>query len=323
MINTKYVFILVMILLVGSMKDKLFKYDLKTTDEKHYEIVKNYLLNDSSLARSKLPIIWVHVKNDINSRSWKNFNSRNTDTPNQPYTNITIKSIVDKCGKQFNVCLIDDESFAKIIPGWVTDMSKIASPVKDKMRELAIAQILHLYGGILLPSTFVCFKNINKVYSCGCKKDKMFVGELVNRKISCNDFKVYPTTKIMGCKKNCEKMREYINYLENNISTDYTSESHFNGDNENWIKDEVEKDNIKLIKAEQLGALDSKNEIVTIDRLLKNTYINLNENAIGLYVDDEEILKRTNYQWFARMNAEQVMSSNTFLGKVLLTNSKY
>lgn len=322
MINTKYVFILVMILLVGSMKDKILNYDIKTSDEKHYDIVRQYLLNDSSLARSKLPIIWIHVTNEINSRSWKNFNSRNTDKTNQPYTNIIIKNIVDKCGQNFNVCLIDDESFAKIIPGWVTDMTKISSPVKDKMRELAIAQILYSYGGILLPSTFICFKDINEVYKQGCDKDNMFVGELVNRAITSSNYKVYPNTKIMGCKKECEIMREYINYLENNISSDYTSQSVFNGDNSNWIKDEIEKNNIKLIKAELLGALDTNNDLITIDRLLNNTYVSISKNAIGIYVDEKDILTRTNYQWFARLNAEQVMKSNTFLGKLLLTNSK-
>jgi len=310
-----------MLLLVGSMKNKLFNYDKKTTDEEHYEIVKKYLLNNSSLARSKLPIIWIHVPNDINARLWDNFYSRNTDHSNQPYTTIIIKNIVDKCGQHFNICLIDDNTFTKIIPGWTTDMTKLASPVKEKMRELAIAQILHLYGGVLMPSTFICFKDFNEVYQQYCDNNKMFVGELLNRTKSSDTYNVYPNTKIMGCIKKCEKMREYINYLENNISTDYTSQSVFNGDNANWITTEVEKGHINIIRAEMLGVIDANNKLVTIDRLLNNTFISLSKNAIGVYVSEEEILNRTCYQWFARMNAPQVLNSNTFLGKILLTNS--
>ena len=52
----------------------------------------------------------------MNARWWKSFGSRNTKCLNQPYQYLTIKSIVDKCGEHFNICLIDDKSFEKLIP---------------------------------------------------------------------------------------------------------------------------------------------------------------------------------------------------------------
>ena len=78
---------------------------------RNYKLVKKYLLNDSSLAQSKKPIIWIHMVYDINARWWPSFSSRNTDNLNQPYQYLTMKSIIDKCGEDFNVCLIDDDTF--------------------------------------------------------------------------------------------------------------------------------------------------------------------------------------------------------------------
>ena len=78
MISTKYVFMLVMLVLVGSMHDKILGYERITTDENHFALVKKYLLNDSSLARSNLPILWIHVEGEINARWWESFYSRNT-----------------------------------------------------------------------------------------------------------------------------------------------------------------------------------------------------------------------------------------------------
>ena len=322
MISTRYVFMLVMLVLVGSMHDKFINYESETTDESHYELVKKYLLNNSSLARSKLPILWIHVPAEINSRWWQSFYSRNTKCLNQPYQHITIKRIVDKCGGNFNVCLIDDDTFTKILPGWTTDMSKLASPVKEKIRELAIAKVLHAYGGVLMPSTFVCFDDFINIYDDGCSNESMFVGEFINRTLSSASHEVYPNTRLMGCKKKCSVMGDYINHLEHNTSTDYTNQSVFKGDNSNWCNEQISKNRIKLIKAEALGALDTNNKIVNIDRLMGDDYIDLHSNAIGLYIPQEEILSRTTYQWFARLNAEQVMNSNTYIGKLLLTNSQ-
>ena len=75
--------------------------------------------------------------------------------------------------------MIDDESFGKIIPGWTTDMTRIAPPIRQKVREIALARILYYYGGMLVPSSFICFKDLAGIYKAGVSKDKMFVGEFM------------------------------------------------------------------------------------------------------------------------------------------------
>lgn len=321
MVSMKYVFMLVLLVLVGSMHDKFIDYDTNNEQKVHYEMVKKYLLSESSLARSSLPIIWIHVDPEINARWWESFGSRNTTCLNQPYQLLCIKTIVDKCGKNFNVCLIDDNSFEKIIPGWTVDMTRISNPIKEKIRHLALARILHYYGGFLVPSSFICFKDLSGIYQAGVYNNKMFVGEFIDKNITATNKNVFPNTRMMGCKADCDMMKQFTNYLEQLVSSDFTAESIFLGNTSRWCKNEIDKDNIKLIKAEILGAIDTDKKVITIERLLGESYVDISSDAAGLYVPEKEILTRTAYRWFGRMNAKQVLESDTIVGKLLLVNS--
>ena len=317
----KYLFMLVMLILVGSMKDKLLTNDGLNEKNKHYDLVKDYLLNESSLARSKSPIIWIHVDPDINSRWWASFGSRNTKCLNQPYQLLCIKTIVDKCGGNFNICLIDDESFSKIIPGWTVDMSRISSPIREKMRELAMSRILNYYGGLLVPSSFICFKDLSGIYKAGVSGNKMFVGEFIDKNVTATNNKGCPNTRMMGCNSGCDMMKQYSSYLEQIVSTDFTDESVFLGNTSRWCKSEIDKGNIRLIKGEMLGAIDSDKSLITIERLMGSSYVDISPDAAGLFLPEKEILSRTAYKWFGRMNAKQVLASGTVAGKLLLVNS--
>ena len=48
-------------------------------EAKHYKLVEKYLLNSSTLARSKKPILWIHTDRETNSRWWASWGSRNTN----------------------------------------------------------------------------------------------------------------------------------------------------------------------------------------------------------------------------------------------------
>ena len=93
---------------VTSLINKV-KEGTEPTDE--YNLIQDYLLNESPLYGYNRPKLWIHSKYEINARKWKDFYSRNTTDLNQPYLYLTIKSIINHCGDDFNVCLIDDESF--------------------------------------------------------------------------------------------------------------------------------------------------------------------------------------------------------------------
>jgi hypothetical protein len=299
------------------------KYQSANDEDEHmknYRIVRKYLLNDSSLAQSKKPIIWIHMEYEANARQWQSFFSRKTDDLNQPYQYLTLKSIIDKCGQDFNICMIDDETFSNIIPGWTVDLSLVASPIKMKIRQLALARILYYYGGFLLPSSFLCFQNLAPLYYTLTEGDKMFVGELVARSDVSEQVNFFPSTKFMGCEKGCSLMSRYISYLEVNTSTDFTAESHFTGAYGRWCYEKITRGEMNVIPADMLGVKDAAGKPISIEVLMSNNFLNLSERVQGLYIPADEILKRTAYQWFARLSAKQALASDTMIGKYLLIN---
>jgi len=315
----KYGASLIVLLAVGVLYEKYKGYIDDDDDLKNYELVKKYLLNDSSLAQSKRPIIWIHLNYDQNSRNWLSFGSRNSDELNQPYLHLTIKSIIDKCGNDFNICLIDDDTFKNILPGWNIDLHMVADPVRSKLRQLALARTLHAFGGMLVPASFICFNNLKQVYNSGCRGNKMFVGELIDRNSTSANYNFYPSTSLMGCEKDNKVMAEYIQFLENVNSCDYTDEGNFVGCYSRWCNDKINVNEINLIKADILGVKDRTNKPVTIERLIGNSFIDLCANVVGVYVPHDEILKRNLYQWFARLSSKQVLEADTNISKYLLT----
>ena len=299
------------------------KYKVSEYEDEHmknYRLVKQYLLNDSSLAQSKKPIIWVHMVYEKNARWWPSFASRNTDNLNQPYQYLTLKSIIDKCGEDFNVCLIDDETFPNILPGWTVDLSLVADPIKTKIRQLALAKILYNYGGFLLPSSFLCFQNLAPLYHNLTADGKMFVGELVARTDVSDKVNFFPSTKFMGCQKECQMMYNYISYLEVTSSTDFTAESHFTGAMGRWCFDKINRGEMNMLPADMLGAKDTNGKTVTLEILMSNNFLNLSDRVQGLHIPADDILKRNAYQWFARLSAKQALESDTTVGKYLLIN---
>ncbi len=314
----KYIFTIITMTLIGILYEKYKDTELSDEDARNYELVKKYLLNDSSLAQSKRPLLWVHMTYDVNARWWPTFSSRNTNCLNQPYKFLTLKSIIDKCGNDFNICLIDDDTFSKILPGWTVNLNMVAEPIRGKIRQLALARVLHAFGGMLVPSSFICFQNLIDVYETNTSSNCMFVGELIDRGSTSQQVDFFPSTKLMGCTRGCPMMSEYIQYLENMNSTDHTAESNFLGDYGRWCFDKILKGDLNVVTADKLGVKDTRGNPVTIEALMGDGYIDLPNSALGLYVPDDEILKRTKFQWFARLSAKQALESETQIGKYLL-----
>ena len=102
------------------------------------ELIRKYLLNDSPLYGYNRPKLWIHSSYEYNARKWKSFGSRTSTDLNQPYIHLTIQSIIHHCGDDFNICLIDDDSFSQLIPGWKTNVSELSEPSLTYFRELAI-----------------------------------------------------------------------------------------------------------------------------------------------------------------------------------------
>ena len=325
---SSYIYSLILSMVLGFLYNRYKKsYDLDE-EMSNYAMVNKFLVgnddtidnkdNGLSLAKSKKPILWIHMNYDINARWWSSFYSRNSTDLNQPYLYLTIKSIIDACGKDFNICIIDDESFDKLIPDFNINVSLFAEPIKSKMRELAFSKLLFRYGGVRIPPAFICFQSLLPLYRHFTDNGLMFVGESLNKTSISSEELYFPNTTFMGCLKECPMMLEYMTYLEKMISQDFVDESNFIGAYGRWCYEKASKNEIGIIKAEMLGIKDAEGTAITVDRLMQNTYVNLSGIIVGLYIPENDILKRTAYNWFARLSAKQVLDSETTIGKYLL-----
>ena len=316
----KYLTTMIMLLIAYGVYGAAKSYMNDNDEFKNYNTVRHYLVNDSSLAKSKLPILWIYMDYEQNSRWWQNFYSRNSKDLNQPYLYLTIKSIIDQCGSHFNVCMIDDETLVNIIPGWNTEIDKLSDPIKGKLRDLAQAYILKYYGGMFVPASFLCTKNLANMYYDNVLDGKMFVGELNNENITSDKLDVFVSKKFMGAHKNAKIIDKYIHYIQSLISVDYTCESIFKGGPDAWLYEQSKLDNVTVINAKYLGVKDVANKNVTLDNLIGNSFVDFCPASLGIYFPQEQLLNRTAYQWFATLSAKQALESDTVMGKLLVSN---
>ena len=121
--------------------DKYKKKYLPSDEGRKNELIRQFLLNDSVMSNNK-PLMWVHTSYDINARYWPAFYSRDTKLLNEPYIQACVESLVKHCGDTFNICLIDNNSFAKLLPDWNIEINRLADPIKQHMERMGLAKLL-------------------------------------------------------------------------------------------------------------------------------------------------------------------------------------
>jgi hypothetical protein len=316
-LTTSYFIGFIILVAFGILFQKYLEKQARTRNGigDNYNDVKQYLLNESSLAKSKKPIMWIYTPYEYNSRDWLSFGSRSSYNLNQPYLNLCVRSIIKHCDKSFTICIIDDNSFAKLIPGWNIDLSMAGDPIVSNIRQLAMSKLIYNYGGVSVPISFLCFKNLIDMYERGTNSDKMFVCENVNTNISATNNQFYPDTTFFGAKKKNEQLNSFIEYLQRIVSSDYTAQSEFLGNFDKWANKMVNKKQINMIPGTDVGTKTIDNNPVLVDDLLSEDYIKFYDGMYGIWIPSETILKRRNYEWFARLSNEQIFQSKFILAK--------
>jgi len=317
--NLSNLFILFFILIVLGFLYKQYTNKLEREENSDiYESIQKYLLDDVTLGKSKKPILWVHVPYEYNSRNWLSFGSRSSFDLNQPYLYLTMRSIIRQCDKSFTICIIDDASFKKLIPGWSVNMKTISDPILSKMRMLAISKLMYIYGGLLCPLSFVCIKDLKGIYDKGTRGDKMFVCETIDRNSSSVELDFFPNLDFYGAPKECPKVLELSHFIQQVISTDYTAESKFLGQFGRWCYQNISSGQINMIDGYDIGTKTIEGKQIVIDDLMSNHYLKVNPDTYGILIPSEEILNRIKFEWFARLSEKQVLQSDTIIGNYLL-----
>lgn len=316
-----YIYAIIVLMIVWFLYNRYEEKRAREESPENYDALQKYLLNDASLADEKKPILWIPVTYEYNARNWLSFGSRSSFELNQPYMYLTVKSIINQCDESFRICLIDDDSFAKLIPGFHVNMKGISSPVVDYMRSLAMAKLLYIYGGMVVPPSFLCMRDLIDLYNMGTSDGKMFVCETVDRNITSTTHEFYADTSFMGAEKQCPVVKELIDFIQRTVSSDYTAQSEFLGEFNRWCNSRAQKGQIKLIPGKLIGTKTMDDTTILVDNLLSNEYIDLYPQAYGIYIPAKEILNRRHYEWFARLSTKQVLESNVIICKYILLAS--
>uniref|UniRef100_A0A6C0KMU6 Uncharacterized protein n=1 Tax=viral metagenome TaxID=1070528 RepID=A0A6C0KMU6_9ZZZZ len=313
-----YIILFIILISLGILYDKYLKKQSRNANFDDYGEIKKYLLKDETLDNSKKPIMWIYIPYEYNARDWISFGSRSSCELNQPYLYLTVKSILKNCDNSFKIVLIDDGSFEKLIPGWNVNMSIISDPIKNYMRQLAITKLIYNYGGINVPISFLCFKDLISMYNNATNNDKMFVCENYDFNITSTNKLFYPNSNFMGANKNNETVREFINFIEIKISEDYTAQAQFLGDFDYWCNQKIKNGKVNLIPGTEIGTRTIDDEPVTVDILLTDDYIHFYSKMYGIWIPANQILKRRHYEWFSRMSPEQIFQSQFILAKYIV-----
>ena len=69
-----------------------------------------------------------------------------------------------------------------------------------------------------------------------------------------------------------------------------------------------------------IGTLKNNNTEVWVEDLVGSTYFDLYNERLGTYIPWDELLTRTIYGWFSRMDTDQILQSDTMISKILITN---
>ena len=280
--------------------------------QEHYLLVSDYFIGEKMCKRK--PVLWIHTSTELNARNWESFYSRSNKHLNQPYLQITMKSIYDKCKESFNICLIDDDVFRRLL-SWNIELDDLAEPMKSHYRTLGMSMLLYHYGGMVVPQSMLCVKNLIDIYHTGLSKNNMFVLENTTRDSHISDI-YYPDTKMMSCKKKSVCMKEFIDYQEE-LYKDKTSQSDFIGNTRSWLK---HRSDVTIVDGKYIGLKKTDGSPVLLEEILGTHHIDLPETTYGIYLPQQEILARSKYSWFARMSTDQILNSSFLFAKYALSS---
>lgn len=311
------------VIMVASFFGNRFKaafIENETKDD--FEMVKKYLLNENVLYGRNRPKIWIHSKYEINSRQWKNFMSRNSTELNQPYLYLTIQSIINHCGKDFHICLIDDDSFEKLLPMWTIDLSKTPEPMRSRYRQMAMIQILQAYGGLIVPNSFLCTKSLLPLYEMGISKKTPFMLEKRSSTFedptkSSNLFE--PDVNMMGSKKDDPFLQEMLNFMSSvEPKGHFSQETEFKGELQKWCFKNVHFQKLQLFDGAFVGIKNIIGKPVLLEELMEDGFLEFDMNRFyGLFIPADELLRRPKYQWFTILPIQDVLETNAILIKYI------
>jgi hypothetical protein len=309
------------ILLMG-LYEKYKKKQESNMEQKHYDIVSKFLLNDDEykMMNSGLPILWIFVDYRKNARLWENFGSRTSHTLNKPYQMITLKSIVKQASDDFHICFIDDDSFGKLLSGeWNYNLSSMPDPIKTNLRMKGLYMLLYKYGGFLLPSSYLALKPLKNIFNDNLSKKETFVGLKCNDIFTNIDEKYVPNTQFIGCKKHSEELKMIIEQLDDKLKKNehFQNKQDFERSLSHMIYKGIYQGTIGCEDAKQIGVETNENIPVTTYDLFEGKENVFYNNLNGIYIPDDKLVTNHKFNWVLYLTSQDVMQMNNIISQYM------
>ena len=280
-------------------------------------VVSKMLETRELILKEKRPLLWIHIPYTVNARMWESFSSRNTMDINQPYIYACIRSIIDKCGHSFRICIVDDTCFKKLLPSWNMNMCELSEPILGNMRNLAMVKLVHEYGGMVVPFSFICFENMEKLYKHHVGSNNLCFGQIPpdNYLSETNDFA--PSLKLFGSVRGNVHLADLMYEMEILYTNNATAEDKFTGTLEKILYNMIYHGKAEYIDGELIGTKTREGKPVTVDMLLSQDMYEFIQPIYGVYIPNENILKRIQYAWFASLNLNDAIEANINVSAML------
>ena len=262
------------------------------------------------------PLLWIYVPFEFNSRMWWSFYSRSSKCLNKPYQLLCMKSVIDHCKEDFDIRIICDSDLPALLES-VPDLSTIPEPMLSGVRDCLLCRVLAKFGGILVPPDFVAGSSLKWAWDA-TPDDRLVCVEGRNASVTSQENPFSLSPKFMACRRHCKAMQQVADAFGELVSTNMTASPIFEGSASSIIASTQPV----VIPAEAVGLSTYSGETVTLEDLSGSTEIDFGGPVIGVWLCGRVIASHTAYGWMERMSPAQVLTSNTEMGKILLSFSK-
>jgi hypothetical protein len=286
-------------------------------DDRYRHVRRQLKSSDAdNIINSSVPILWIHVPFELNDRQWTSFLDRQNTDLNQPYLSLCVKSVVRRCDDHFRICIVDDYTFAKLLPDWsIPDLNGIAEPVRSRVRMLGMASLLREYGGLTVPISFLCLKNLMPLYQHALEQKDLFVGETVCRDVGHTHQTFGADGHFMGAKRHGDLIHQWVDFLKRSLATDHTAEPEFIGTYRMWFEQHA-----YIVPGTRLGTRSVLNEPITLERLLipAANRPEMHHEMAGIWIPQQELLRRKQFDWFVYAHQRELLNGNYWLSDMFV-----
>jgi hypothetical protein len=254
------------------------------------------------------PIIWMY---------WENVDGKKKPS----YLDLCYMSIIKHCSKDFKIILLDEKSYKKYLPNIRKDIDNLEIALKVDYIRL---HLLHVYGGLWLDQDLIVLKSL-KTFTDKLKEYDFVGFGCTGHK--CNNGYMKPSNSIMAGRKNSVLLKRCIEMSDEILDKSKQKGSYkFNyfdlGKIVIWkaLAELKRSSNYKYyhFDSSYTGNRDKNLRWITAERHVSNKPVEfIDDDKLHLVLLYNSNLKFEKNKWFLALDANQVLSSDTFIGKML------